>query len=132
MAAKLTRLTHKIAIQLHLVAEKSIIRSYRTRKPVRQLLDAPSYDTCQAGYSVPRPGIETKVFTAAVPVFSKFTFKHFVSFNGHLSRFHIELTHTFCSLNPAISLCDNRCEHVNKEQCSTQNRYKLATSFQPG
>jgi hypothetical protein len=36
MAAKLTRLTHKIAIQLHLVAESP-------RWPVRELLDTPSY-----------------------------------------------------------------------------------------
>jgi len=38
MAEKLTRLTHKIAIQLHLVAENS-----RSRRPVRKILDTPSY-----------------------------------------------------------------------------------------
>jgi hypothetical protein len=38
MAAKLTRLTHKIAIQLHLVAESSTICSSRSRRPVRKLL----------------------------------------------------------------------------------------------
>jgi hypothetical protein len=43
MAAKLTRLTHKIAVQLHLVAESSIICSCRSRRPVRKLLDTPSY-----------------------------------------------------------------------------------------
>jgi len=43
MAPKLTRLTHKIAIQLHLVAEGSTIISSRSRRPVRKLLDAPSY-----------------------------------------------------------------------------------------
>jgi hypothetical protein len=43
MAAKLTRLTHKIAIQLHLVAESSTICSSRSRRPVRKLLDTPSY-----------------------------------------------------------------------------------------
>jgi hypothetical protein len=43
MAAKLTRLTHKIATQLHLVAESCIIRSSRSRRPVRKLLDIPSY-----------------------------------------------------------------------------------------
>jgi hypothetical protein len=45
MAAKLTRLTHKIEIQLHLVAESWIIRSSRSRRPVRKLLDTPSYPT---------------------------------------------------------------------------------------
>jgi hypothetical protein len=43
MAAKLTRLTHEIAIQLHLVAKSCTICSYRSRRPVRKLLDTPSY-----------------------------------------------------------------------------------------
>jgi hypothetical protein len=43
MAAKLTRLTHKIAIQLHLVAESCTICSSRSRRPVRKLLDTLSY-----------------------------------------------------------------------------------------
>jgi hypothetical protein len=42
MAAKLTRLTHKIAILLFLVAESCIICSSRSRQPVRKLLDTPS------------------------------------------------------------------------------------------
>jgi hypothetical protein len=43
MAAKLIRLTHKIAIQLHLAAESCAICSFRSRRPVRKLLDTPSY-----------------------------------------------------------------------------------------
>jgi len=43
MEAKLTRLTHKIAIQLHLVAENCTICSSCSRRPVRKLLDTPSY-----------------------------------------------------------------------------------------
>jgi hypothetical protein len=39
MAAKLTRLTHKIAIKLHLVTESCTICSSRSRQPVRKLLD---------------------------------------------------------------------------------------------
>jgi hypothetical protein len=42
MAAKLIRLTHKIAIQLHLLAESCTICSSRSRQPVRNLLDKPS------------------------------------------------------------------------------------------
>jgi hypothetical protein len=42
MAAKFTRLTHKIAIQPHLVAESCILCSSRSRRPVRKLLDRPS------------------------------------------------------------------------------------------
>jgi hypothetical protein len=43
LEAKLTRLTHKIAIQLHLVAEGDIICSSRSMRPVLKLLDTPSY-----------------------------------------------------------------------------------------
>jgi hypothetical protein len=43
MTAKLTRLTHKVAIQLHLVAESCTICSSRSGPPVRKLLDTPSY-----------------------------------------------------------------------------------------
>jgi len=43
MAAKLTRLTHKIAIQLLLVAENCTICGSRSRRPVRKLLDTPPY-----------------------------------------------------------------------------------------
>jgi hypothetical protein len=46
MAAKLTRITHKIAIQLQLVAESWTICSSRSRRPVRKLLDTPSYNLC--------------------------------------------------------------------------------------
>jgi hypothetical protein len=42
MAAKLTRLTHKITIQLYLVAESCIISSSCSRRPVRKLLDTSS------------------------------------------------------------------------------------------
>jgi hypothetical protein len=62
MAAELTRLTHKIAIQLHLVAESCIICSSRSRRPVRKLLDTPSYYNLWALYEeqanlryVPKP-----------------------------------------------------------------------------
>jgi hypothetical protein len=44
MAAKLTKLTHKIAIQLYLVAESCIICSSRSSRPVRKLLVTPSYN----------------------------------------------------------------------------------------
>jgi hypothetical protein len=43
MAVKLTRLIHKIVIQLHLVTESCTIYSSHSRRPVRKLLDTPSY-----------------------------------------------------------------------------------------
>jgi len=42
MAAKLTRLTHKIAIRLHLVVQSCTICISRSRWPVRELMDTPS------------------------------------------------------------------------------------------
>jgi hypothetical protein len=39
MATKIVRLTHKIAIQHHLVAESCTICSSRARRPVRKLLN---------------------------------------------------------------------------------------------
>jgi len=44
MLAKLTRLTHKIVTQLHLVAESSTFCSSHSRQPVQKLLDKPSYN----------------------------------------------------------------------------------------
>jgi hypothetical protein len=43
MATKLTRMTHKLATQLQLLAENWTIRSSRSRRPVRKLMDTPSY-----------------------------------------------------------------------------------------
>jgi hypothetical protein len=43
MTAKLTRLTHEVAIQMHLVAEICTICSSPSGRPVRKLLDTPSY-----------------------------------------------------------------------------------------
>jgi len=45
MAAQLTRLTHKIAIQLHLMAESCTMCSPGSRRAVRKFLDTPSYLT---------------------------------------------------------------------------------------
>jgi len=43
MAAKLTRLTHKMALQLQLLAESCTICGSRFRRPVRKLLVTPLY-----------------------------------------------------------------------------------------
>jgi hypothetical protein len=45
MAAELTRLTHKIAIQLHLVADSWTVCCSRSRRSVRKRLDTPSCQT---------------------------------------------------------------------------------------
>jgi hypothetical protein len=49
MVAKLTRLTHKIVIQLHLVAESCTICISHSMWPVQKALDTPSYEAehCQ-------------------------------------------------------------------------------------
>jgi len=54
MAAKLTRLTQKIMIQLHLVAESCTICNSRSRQSVRQLLDTPSYTMMISFYIPPQ------------------------------------------------------------------------------
>jgi len=46
MAEKLTRLTHKIAIQLHLVAESYTILSSSSRRPVRNFWIRPRTGVC--------------------------------------------------------------------------------------
>jgi hypothetical protein len=43
MASEFTRLIHKIAIELHLVAESCTICSSRSRRPIRKHVDTPSY-----------------------------------------------------------------------------------------
>jgi hypothetical protein len=43
IVAKLTRLTHKIAVQLHLVEHSSTICSSHSRQPVQKLQNTPSY-----------------------------------------------------------------------------------------
>jgi hypothetical protein len=53
MAAKRTILTHKIAIQLHLMTESCTICSSRSRRPVRTLLDTPSYKQQVSKLTVP-------------------------------------------------------------------------------
>jgi len=45
MAVNLNRLTHKIVVQLHLVAESCTICSCCSRWPVRKLWDTPLYRT---------------------------------------------------------------------------------------
>jgi hypothetical protein len=52
MAAKLTRLTHKIAVQLHLVAENCTICISHSRRLVRKLLDTPSYVASRINISI--------------------------------------------------------------------------------
>jgi len=46
MAAKLIGLTHKIAIQLQVMAGSSTICSSRSRRPIQKLLVTPSYWFC--------------------------------------------------------------------------------------
>jgi len=43
MAAKVTRLTHKIAIQPHPVTDNCTICSSRSRQPVRKIMDTISF-----------------------------------------------------------------------------------------
>jgi len=48
MVAKFAILTHKIAIQLHLVAESCTTCSSHSGRPVRKLMDTPSYKKAES------------------------------------------------------------------------------------
>jgi hypothetical protein len=61
MAAKLTTLIHEMAMQLHLVAESCTICGYRSRRPVRKLLDTPWY--LEAVSSIPNLRIHHALVT---------------------------------------------------------------------
>jgi hypothetical protein len=54
MVAKLIRTIQKIAIQLHLVAESCTICSSRSRWPVRELSDTPSYEQFDCSINILR------------------------------------------------------------------------------
>jgi hypothetical protein len=65
MAAKLIRLTYKIAIQLHLVAKSCTICSSRSKWLVRKLLDTPwhyrSISFCQGVFFFSNSNNERKL-----------------------------------------------------------------------
>jgi hypothetical protein len=68
MAAKLTTLTHKIAIHLHLVAESCTICSSCSRRPVRKLLDTPSYSSFRPLFISLSSEVEVAGYTLRLPL----------------------------------------------------------------
>jgi hypothetical protein len=68
MVAKLTRLTHKIVMQLHLMAESCTIYGFRSRRPVRKLLDTPSQvlDISVSLYYTSQLKVQTFIYTRIV------------------------------------------------------------------
>jgi hypothetical protein len=60
--------THKIAIQLHLMAESFIICSSRSRWPVRKLVDTPSYIICTEYHCrvINTPGLDFRPKTQVI------------------------------------------------------------------
>jgi hypothetical protein len=83
MATKLTGLTHKIAIQLHLAAESCTISSSRSRWPVQKLLDTPSYIffTLFSCLKPPPP-----------PEYRKYGYPEQISTKKHCVVFHFDTT----------------------------------------
>jgi hypothetical protein len=61
MGARLTGLTHRVAMRLRLVAGSFAVCGSRSGRPVRKLLDTPSYRHCaqSCGLSVVQEGLET-------------------------------------------------------------------------
>jgi len=90
MAAKLTRLTHKIAIQLHLVAEGCTICSSRSRRSVRKLLDKPYIRSCppylEAVSSIRNPRMRHGVVRGTHITWQRATIRHIatsIRYNWH-------------------------------------------------
>jgi len=63
MVAKLTRLTHKIAIQLYLVPESCTTSSSCSRQPAQKLLDTPLYSFTFSVLKSQNNGIYNNFFT---------------------------------------------------------------------
>jgi hypothetical protein len=76
MAAKLTRLTHKIATQLHLVVQSSTICSSRSRRTVRKLLDALSYVELGPRFVFHQRNIPQRVFWVVTPCSDVVGYQH--------------------------------------------------------
>jgi hypothetical protein len=105
MAAKPTRLTQKIAIQLYLVEENCATCSSCSRWPVRKLLNTPSYihfssssssSLCRSIHCLYRNywhcTLHTKIHQAVgilVPVSSKLTLLQYTKLNSNLSAFQL-------------------------------------------
>jgi hypothetical protein len=88
MATNLTRLTHKIAIQLHIMAESYTICSSRSRRPVRKLLDTPSYiwhQVYQQNFSLEQTSIPV-LRIQAYRILSKKIWKELMKCSFFLSR----------------------------------------------
>jgi hypothetical protein len=75
MSETLTRVTHRISIQMHPVTESCTICSSRSRRPVRKLLDTPSYTSiilpfvlcdCETFFFILRDEYRAKAFQKRV------------------------------------------------------------------
>jgi hypothetical protein len=85
MAAKLPRLTHKIAIQPHPVAESCIICSSRSRRPVLKLLDTPSYTSRAEGSRRLRSRVRIALRTSVLKQWQESCWVSFFPFSGRQS-----------------------------------------------
>jgi hypothetical protein len=106
MAAKLTRLTHKIAIQLHLVAESCNICSSRSRRPVRKLLDTPSYISSIMEKTINQRNWDDHTELVEIQQFPEFLYK----FSPKMRRERGRPIHKYVNINQsgrAYSICVN-------------------------
>jgi hypothetical protein len=93
LAAKLTRLTHRIAIQLHLVEESCTIFSSRSRRLVRKLLNTPSYILeVRLSYGDPHDTEGFRCFLHSLQANAGFCHDHFLINIHHLTNtMHVQL-----------------------------------------
>jgi hypothetical protein len=107
MAEKLTRLTHKIAIQLHLVAESCTIRRSRSRRPVRKLLVTPSY--------VPLAWLPV-AFASSLTRWANIAsiVNLFLPSNNEIMKLECKASKNWHSVRSTVSICSDKYEGVSK------------------
>jgi hypothetical protein len=131
MAAKLTRLTHKIAIQLHLAAGSCTIRSSRSRRPFRKLLDAPSYSHPQCFEIFTEWKIQVEFFPFVTPCsvaveYQRFRGPWFLHLQGESKVFYRNTKQRHKSDTCPLLLVSeykSRCFHFGTKLCFIWNFY---------
>jgi hypothetical protein len=123
MAAKLTRLTHKIAIQLHLVAESCTICSSRSRRPVQKLLDTHSLCLCNKSWilylrtSVPPTWAQIWKRVPQILVYQQWLSHSLPVISSLPASFTVSLTHasTYCI---KCSISQSSVTHTFTDSCN--------------
>jgi hypothetical protein len=131
MAAKLTRLTQKIAIQLHLVAESSTIFSSRSRRPVRKFCIHPRTFDGYILVRVSNPDLKQCLLrrsgTCSWPVLPHFYKKHLKIVDVRAKIFLILKVPANVPSHSGI-ICNGESFEVTLSHISVRKSYKMLTT----